>query len=406
MERVLASPLGPVLHRARLLVLHALIASVRMRRPVLLAGPGTARQLCRTLADLGHRRVLLVTDAVLNRLGIVQPLVEALEAAGVACAVHDGVEPDPTHAQIEAGVAAARAHRADAVLGVGGGSPMDAAKLIAACVGNDCAVAALVGNFRVKKPPLPIYAVPTTAGTGSEVTAIAVVTDTAARAKTPVVDPRLIPAMAALDAGLMLGLPAPVTAATGMDALTHAVESCLSGFANAETRALSVAATRMVFANLGRACADGADLEARQAMALASTLAGFAFTRASVGYAHAIAHDLGALYHTPHGLANALALPHVLDFCRDAAAPRLAELAVAIGAAGTGDPPRDAAQAFIDRLRALQRAIGLPPTLAALREADIPGIAGRALAEAQGFYPVPRYMRRPECEAILRRLLA
>jgi len=323
----------------------------------------------------------------------------------VNCIVYDGIEPDPTHLQIEGGIALAKQHDCDAVLAVGGGSPIDAAKIIAACVSNKAAVADLVGNFKVKLPPLPLYAIPTTAGTGAEVTVAAVVTDTVARAKTPVVDGKLVPVMAALDASLMSGLPPHVTAATGMDALTHAVESFISDFANDETRPLSIAAVKLIFANLGRAYAEGQDLDARQAMAIASTYAGMAFSRASVGYVHAIAHNLGGIYHTPHGLANAIVLPHVLDFSRDAAAAKLAELACAIGAGEKHEEPTVLAQRFIDRVRQLAREVGIPERLEALRGADVPMLAERAMTEAQGFYPVPRFMRQSECEALLVKLL-
>jgi len=392
-------------HKIQLLVLLAIMRVLRASQPILLTGPGSAQQMCRDMAMLGARRVLIVTDAMLVKIGLIAPLKEALEAAGVACAVYDGVEPDPTHAQIEAGLAMAREQGSDAILAVGGGSPMDAAKVIAACATNDKTIAELVGNFKVKKPPLPIYAVPTTAGTGSEVTIAAVVTDTVAQQKTPVVDPKLVPVMAALDASLMLGLPPHVTAATGMDALTHAVESYISAFSNDETRRLSAAATQMIFANLPRAYDDGNDIEARQAMAIASTYAGIAFSKASLGYVHAIAHNFGGMYHTPHGLANAIILPHVLDYSRDAAAPRLAELAVKIGAGTHAEPAQVLAQRFIDRVRELSRHIGIPEKLDALRGGDVPVIAERALAEAQGFYPVPRYMDKEDCEAVIRKML-
>lgn len=392
-------------HKIQLLVLLAIMRVLRASQPILLTGPGSAQQMCRDMAMLGARRVLIVTDAMLVKIGLIAPLKEALEAAGVACAVYDGVEPDPTHAQIEAGLALAREQGSDAILAVGGGSPMDAAKVIAACATNDKTIAELVGNFKVKKPPLPIYAVPTTAGTGSEVTIAAVVTDTVAQQKTPVVDPKLVPVMAALDASLMLGLPPHVTAATGMDALTHAVESYISAFSNDETRRLSAAATQMIFANLPRAYDDGNDIEARQAMAIASTYAGIAFSKASLGYVHAIAHNFGGMYHTPHGLANAIILPHVLDYSRDAAAPRLAELAVKIGAGTHAEPAQVLAQRFIDRVRELSRHIGIPEKLDALRGGDVPVIAERALAEAQGFYPVPRYMDKEDCEAVIRKML-
>lgn len=391
------------LHRLQMALLYFIAGFMQASRPLLLSGPGSSLQLCRAIADLGATRVLVVSDAVLVKLGLVAPLVRALEERGVACAIYDGVEPDPTHAQIDAGAARAREHRADAVLAVGGGSVMDAAKLIAACVGNDTAVAGLVGNFKVKLAPLPIYCVPTTAGTGSEVTVVAVVSDTLAKTKTPIVDGKLMPVMAALDGALMTGVPPSITAATGMDALTHAVESYLSQRANDKTQPLARAAVRLVFAHLPTACENGADLDARQAMAIASNYAGLAFTQTNVGYVHAIAHNLGGFYHTPHGLANALVLPHVLDFSRPACVARLAELARLIGESGGSDEAL--AERFVARVRELQRRIGVPETLAALRREDVPELARRALAEAQGFYPVPRFMAQADCEAILQKLL-
>ena len=395
-----------LLHELQLAVLKLVIRLLPgARPPVLFAGSGSALQLCHALADMGTRRLLLVTDAVLVRLGVVAPLLDALRSRGIDCVVYDGVEPDPTHAQVEAGLALARQHGSEAVLAVGGGSPMDAAKIIAACVSNGVAPAALVGNFKVKIDPLPLYAIPTTAGTGAEVTVAAVITDTAARAKLTVVDGKLVPRMAALDGSLMLGLPPHVTAASGMDALTHAVESFVSRFADEKTRPLSLTATQMVFRHLPRACHAGEDLAARQSMAFAATYAGMAFSRASVGYVHAIAHNLGGLYHTPHGLANAIVLPHILDFYAEAAAPQLAELARAIGAADAAATQTQAVSAFIARVRELARGVGIPETVSTLKVSDIPEIARRAMAEAQGFYPVPRFMSQPQCEAILHKLL-
>ena len=395
-----------VLHELQLALLKVLIRLLPgSRPPVLFAGAGSALQLCNAIADLGTRRVLVVTDAVLVRLGIVTPIVEALRGRGISCEVYDGVEPDPTHAQVEAGIAIARQAGSEAVLAVGGGSPMDAGKIIAACVANGVAPAAIVGNFKVKQDPLPIYAIPTTAGTGAEVTVAAVVTDTVARAKLAVVDGKLVPRMAALDGSLMLGLPRSVTAASGMDALTHAVESFLSRFADEKTRPLSLTATRMAFSHLPRACAGGEDLAARQSMALAATYAGMAFSRASVGYVHAIAHNLGGLYHTPHGLANAIVLPHILDFYADAVAVQLAELGRAIGVADERTPEAQAVSAFISAVRALAREVGIPERLDSLQPSDIPELARRAMAEAQGFYPVPRFMSPQQCESILQKLL-
>jgi alcohol dehydrogenase class IV len=220
-----------------------------------------------------------------------------------------------------------------------------------------------------------------------------------------VVDGKLVPVMAALDGSLMTGVPPHITAATGMDALTHAIESYLSRRANDKTMPLAIAAVRLVFANLATACENGTDLDARQAMAIASNYAGLAFTQTNVGYVHAIAHNLGGLYHTPHGLANAIVLPHILDFSEQAAEQRLAELARVIDCGVPDDNDSVLAACFIERVRQLSRRIGIPETLAALQDSDIPELARRAMAEAQGFYPVPRFMGQAQCEAILRKLL-
>jgi alcohol dehydrogenase class IV len=246
--------------------------------------------------------------------------------------------------------------------------------------------------------------VPTTAGTGSEVTVAAVIADPEHHSKIVIVDTRLVPRMAALDPALMTGLPAPITAATGIDALTHAVEAFIGNWASEHTDGLALAAVGMVFAHLRTACHDGANLESREQMALASTYAGMAFTRANVGYVHAIAHQFGGRYHTPHGLANAIVLPHVLRFSKGAAERKLAKLAVRIGLGDAAERDDVLAQRFIEAVEALCADIGIPTTLAALKSADIPGIARTALAEGQG-YPVPRYMTQSQCEGLLRKLL-
>jgi alcohol dehydrogenase len=297
-----------------------------------------------------------------------------------------------------------RAEGCEAVLAIGGGSPMDAAKVISAAATNDRPLARLEGLMKVRKAPMPLYALPTTAGTGSEVTLAAVVSDTDTHTKKFFVDPKLIPLMTALDPELMLGLPAPITAATGMDALTHAVESYIAKTSTDQTERYAVAAVRLIFENLPKVYADGSDVEARKAMALASYYAGFAFTRTSVGYVHAIAHHFGAFYGTPHGLANAIVLPHVLEFSADAAAGRLAALARAIGLDAADDAA--GARAFIDAVRGLEEVVGIPSTLDALRREDIERIATGALAEAHANYPVPRYMSEQECQAMLARMLA
>ena len=208
---------------------------VPIPRPTTFVGPGAALKMCDSIAQFGFKRVLIVTDAILVKLGLVEPLRKALADRGVEVAVYDGITPDPTHDVLQRGFEAATAHRADAILAVGGGSVIDAAKVIGAMVVSGKSPAQLVGMLKVGKPMLPLFAVPTTAGTGSEVTVAAVVTDPVAHVKAAVIDPKLVPAAAALDPLLTTGMPKPITAATGMDALTHAVEAYTNRWPHAET---------------------------------------------------------------------------------------------------------------------------------------------------------------------------
>jgi alcohol dehydrogenase class IV len=382
---------------------------VPIPQPLLMVGPGAAERLARAVGDFGHRRVLVVTDAVIAKLGLIAPLTEALAAAGSEVVVFDEVTPDAPIPVVERGLNVMRRRRCDAVFAVGGGSVIDAAKVIALAAANRKAPHALAGYFRGRHGPVPIYAVPTTAGTGSEVTVAAVISDPEHHRKLVVADTRIVPDMAALDPTLMTGLPPAVTAATGMDALTHAIEAYISLWATPATDHLALAAVAAIFEHLPRAYAQGDDLAARERMALASTWAGMAFTRANVGNVHAIAHQLGGLYHTPHGLANAIMLPPVLRFSLEAAAPRLAELARRIGAAGgktDGEADEMAqAQRFIDAVQALGDRVGIPRRLDALREADVPQLAQAACHEANFNYPVPRVMSQDECEVLLRQVL-
>ena len=380
---------------------------VAIPRPVLFVGPGSTARLCQLIAGAGSKRTLIVTDAVLVKLGLIDPVRKALEAEGVDVAVFDGILPDPTHDVLDRGLVAVRAQGSDSILAVGGGSSIDAAKVIAAMATTGKSSAKLVGMLKVNKPPLPLYAVPTTAGTGSEVTVAAVVTDPVAHVKSVVVDPKLVPLAAALDPQMMKGMPGPITAATGMDALTHAVEAYLNRWPHAETPMFCMSAVKLIFQNLPRAYANGADLEAREGMALASLYAGLAFTKAYVGYVHAFSHKLGGVYGVPHGLGNAIVLPYVLDFLKDApyAEARLAELAVAIGAGSASESKAALAQRFVDRVRELNRTVGIPEKVAPLRAEDVGLIARAAMVEAHRDYPVPKNMSLGEAEALLQRCL-
>lgn len=375
-------------------------------QPTLLVGPGSSARLGKMIAGFGHEKILIVTDATIVKLGLLTPLTRALDAAGTPYSVFDEITPDAPIPLIERGLGAFLDHECDALVAVGGGSAMDAAKAIAAASANPGkSLRKLAGYFKGLHAPPPVYAIPTTAGTGSEVTVAAVIADPQRKSKLVIVDTRLVPKVAALDPELMVGLPPAITAATGMDALTHAIEAFLGQWATDATDALALTAVGLIFENLRRVYADGTDLEAREKMALASSYAGMAFTRANVGYVHAIAHQLGGLYHTPHGLANAMVLPHVLRFSAPAVIARLAQLAVRAGLGEDGQNEEALADRFLDAVDALNRDLGIPTTLDALREADVPSLATAALKEAHAGYPVPRYMGKAECEALIRRLL-
>jgi alcohol dehydrogenase class IV len=342
-----------------------------------------------------------VTDAVLLELKVVDPVLVALAEAGIKTHLFSDVEPDPTIDVVMDGVARLRESRADAVLAVGGGSPIDAAKAIIACSASGCSPAALDGYFKVRDAVVPFFAIPTTAGTGSEVTVVSVVSDPAAKRKFAIVDNKLVPVAIALDPNFMIGLPPGVTAATGMDALTHAVESYLSTLGTPATRAMSLAAVRVIVRDLPRAYEDGRDVALRQSLAVASCQAGLAFTKASVGYVHAISHQIGACYHQPHGKVNAVVLPYVLDFYLDGAERPVAEFARACGLGGAGDDERSLARMFIAEIRRLNELMGIPATLDCVAVTDIPELVRRALAEAHGAYPVPRYMSNADCYKVV-----
>jgi len=375
------------------------------RVPPVFVGNEATLELCEAIAQSRPGRVGIVTDEGLVAAGVVARVTAALEKSGVSWAIYSGVQPDPTFEQVEEGRTSLADAGCDAILAVGGGSSMDAAKVIAAAATNPGPVAKLEGRMKVRILPLPLFALPTTGGTGSEATIAAVISDATSHQKKFFLDPKLLPVMAGLDPTLMTGLPGHITAATGMDALTHAVESVLARTSTPQTEAYARAAIQRIFPHLPTACSDGADLPARKAMALAAFYAGLAFTRTSVGYVHAIAHTFGAFYGTPHGLANALALPGVLDFSLEAAQPRLAMMADWIGAGTSSAGERERAEAFIAAVRDLSSTIGIPTRLDALRSEDVTAIATQALAEAHMNYPVPRVMAPADCEGLVGGLL-
>lgn len=339
---------------------------------------GAAAGLGGHAAALLGPRVLCITDPGVRGLGLCDGAVASLRAAGCAVSLFDGVEPDPSLATLNAAVAAGRG--VTGVLGLGGGSSMDVAKLAALLLGSGGAIDDAWGVNAARGPRLPLVLVPTTAGTGSEVTPVAIITLPDGE-KRGVSSPLILPDLALLDPDLTLGLPPSITAATGVDAMVHAIEAFTTANANANpvSGMLAREALRLLGAQIETAVHDGANPEARGAMLLGAMLAGQAFANAPVAAVHALAYPLGGMFHVPHGLANALMLPHVMRFNLPAAGPAYAALApCAFPALGDLDP-QARAPAFIDALVALAARLGMP---ARLRDAGVPAGMAPRMAEA------------------------
>lgn len=368
-------------------------------------GSNSALALCEQVSILGFSRVIIITDEFLGSSGILDGIKATLTRTEVEFVVFDGVLPDPSFDQVQAGEAQLRAEKCQAIIAVGGGSVLDAAKMMALLHTNPGTLASFERPQKSKHPTLPLFAIPTTAGTGSEITLAAVITDPVSHKKTPVIDSKMIPGYVALDAEIMKGMPPGITAATGMDALTHAVESYLSRASTAATEIQATAAVRLIFKYLVRAYNNGGDMEARDAMAMASFYAGAAFGKTSVGYVHAIAHQLGRVCSTPHGNANAMVLPEVLSAYGNCVYPRLADLARLLDIGAATDSDQQLAQQFIQAITEMRQALQLPLQPQGLKPEHLADIIDEALAEAGALYPVPRYMSADEIGLMVKRLL-
>ncbi len=396
-----------LISRIRVAINGFAVPFLKFPTPFSFVGPDSSLSMCREIIGLGVKRLMIVTDGPLFKLGIADAVVAELKGAGIALDIFDEIEPDPGDDLVMKGVDRMKRFKADAMLAIGGGSSIDGAKAILLCHANDSHPSKMAGIWLYAMPRkrgVPFFAIPTTAGTGSEATIAAVVTNKKEQIKYFIADPKVVPSMTALDPKLMTGLPPFITAPTGMDALTHAVEAYISTTAYAATDELARMATASVMSNLPTAYADGKNLEARERMAVASCMAGLAFTQAGVGYVHAFAHQMGGLYHVPHGLANAIIMPYVLDFSKPACLQRLAELARISGLDRSGATDGELADAFIARIRQMNAEMQIPEKIKDLKREDFAKIIDRAFAEAHGTYGVPRYMSREDALALLERL--
>lgn len=348
----------------------------------------------------GVERCLLVTDAGLKKLGLTNDLEYTLKQHGIQVFVYDGTVPNPTTKNVADGLVMYLMNNCQALIGFGGGSPMDCAKAIGARVANPKkSLAKMKGVLKVGKKLPPLVAIPTTAGTGSETTLAAVITDEETRHKYAINDFPLIPKYAILDANLTVGLPGKVTSTTGMDALTHAVEAYIGRSTTRRTRECSKQAVKLIFENLETAYKDGSNLEARQNMLHAAYLAGLAFTKSYVGYVHAIAHSLGGKYNTPHGLANAVILPYMLKRYGKTIYKKLYQLGVYAGLFDNNISYQEGAELFIKKIEELNKNMDIPTHLK-IEEADIDELAATAEKEGNPLYPVPKLLTKEQLKEI------
>ena len=388
------NPIKAIYCRSVQAVLRAALPVLPYREPEVFHSCG---ELSTVFQKENIRRVLIVTDVGIVRSGIAAQLEAVLDEDDISYAVYDQTRPNPTVVNVEQALSLYRRYRCQALIAIGGGSSMDCAKAVGARLARPgTPLGKLKGTLRILRPLPTLIAIPTTAGTGSETTLAAVITDTQAQHKYVMNDFVLIPKYAVLDARLTLSLPPHLTATTGMDALTHAVEAYIGRSTTRQTRRESLEATRLVFANVERAYRNGKDYEARSNMLTAAYRAGIAFSRSYVGYVHAVAHSLGGQYNIPHGLANAVLLPYVLESYGSCIHRKLHDLAVAAGVASPQEEDAGAAAKFIRAIRQLNARMGIPETLEGIRPEDIPVMAAHAEKEANPLYPVPRLMTREE----------
>lgn len=374
------------------------------RQPALLEGENAILELPKLVASQNCKSLLVVTDAQLLSLGLLNPLLAGLEAERIHFTVFSNVQPNPTIDNVEEAVALYHKNSCDSLLAFGGGSSMDCAKACGArVVKPNKSVSKMRGLFKVLHKLPPFFAVPTTAGTGSETTVAAVITDSVTHHKYPINDISLIPRWAVLDPTLTVGLPKHITAATGLDVLTHAVEAYIGNSNTSRTRRWAEEATRLVFANLEECYNNPSNLKARANMLKASYLGGAAFTRAYVGYIHAVAHTLGGFYGVPHGLANAIILPQMLERYGASVYKPLADLADIVGI--KGDTLMEKAVLFTEAIKGMNRRMDIPTTFAQIKEEDIETMSTYADKEANPLYPVPLLMDKAVLADIMRSLM-
>ena len=371
-------------------ILRQAVKFLDWKPPMLLRGEGMLEHLPKTLKARNYNKVLIVTDEGISNLGLMDTLLEGLKSQNIEYFIYDGTVPNPTDQNAIEAAEIYNGNNCDAVIGFGGGSPLDCAKGTAVMVDAEHKDLKLYhGLLKVRKKLPPVIAVPTTAGTGSEGTLAAVITDSGSGTKYAIMDPALVPEIAVLDASLTTGLPPEITAHTGMDAVSHVVEAYINRSNTKETRSMAEEAIRLLFDNLPTAYRNGTNKKARDNMQYGAYLAGRTFTRGYVGNVHAMAHRIGARYPVTHGEANAIIMPYILEEYGAAAHKDLAGLADAAGISRDGEDDAEKAQKFIEHIRDLNKTLGIREAIPEIEEADIDEMIEYSYAEANPLYPVP-----------------
>lgn len=359
----------------------------------------TVESLGPILTELEYTSVLIITDKFLHDFGLTASLEAVLTRHQISYTIYDGTRANPTTDNVEEALQCYLENDCQCLIALGGGSSMDCAKAVGARVAYPRrSLNSLKGTLRIFRKIPTLIAIPTTAGTGSEVTVTAVITDAEKHHKYTMNDFVLIPYYAVLDPEMTFSLPPSLTATTGMDALTHAVEAYIGRSTSKETRHLALKATSLIFRNIEKAYQDGTDRDARAHMLHAAYFAGIAFSKSYVGYVHAVAHSLGGQYNVPHGLANSVLLPIVLEAYGESVHKKLHKLAIVAGVSTKWDSHEEGAKKFIAAIRDLNKRMGIPETLSGIQEEDIPQMAKHADKEANPLYPVPVLMNRKELE--------
>ncbi|MTI68959.1 MAG: iron-containing alcohol dehydrogenase [Firmicutes bacterium] len=360
-------------------------------KPKLVEGENSLNKLPKLIKNKGIKSILIVTDRKISSIGLMDTLLKGLIKEKIEYYIYDKTISNPTIDNVEKAIKIYKDNKCKGIIGFGGGSPIDCAKGVGArIVRPKKNISKLKGQLKVKKKIPPLFAVPTTAGTGSEATIAAVITDSNTHEKYAINDIALIPDYAVLDPLLTINLPKHITATTGLDALTHAVEAYIGKSNTKKTKEYSKESIKLIFENLYKAYIDGTNIVPRANMQKASYLAGIAFTRAYVGYVHAIAHTIGGLYSVPHGLANAIILPYVLEYYGKAVYKPLSELADLVKVASDYDNNKQKATKFINEIKKLNESMNIPKKISEIKEEDIPLMVKRALKEANPLYPVPK----------------